>query len=432
MNKVLFLILIFLFFNNCSSDKEEVALDKKKTNLQKIKNTKTILTKQARVEQEFNPKLEIKISEGKFSTISNNNKNDIGELSYKGLLEKIGKYKYSDFNDFEYIETKPIFYKENIIFFDNKGSIIFYDENQKIIWKKNFYNKSEKKIKPRLNLAIQNNVLIITDSVAKYYAINLTTGEIIWSKNNIFPFSSDIKIIGDAFYVLDYKNTLRSFSIKDGSELWKLKTEGSLIKSNTKLSIVHDNENIYFNNSVGDITSASIKSGELLWQLPTQNSNVLNNIFQLSSSKLVLNKKSILFSNNKNEFYSIDTSTGLINWKNEIHSVIRPIVIGKFIVTISSTGYLYLVEKKSGNILRINDLYKNYKSKKRKKVVPTGLIVAMNKVYLTNDDGKLIIANLNTGNILNTIKITGGKISQPYVYNNNLFLIKNGSIIKYN
>ena len=121
-----------------------------------------------------------------------------------------------------------------------------------------------------------------------------------------------------------------------------------------------------------------------------------------------------------------------MNWKNEINSVIRPIVIGKFIVTISSTGYLYLVEKKSGNILRISDLYKNYKSKKRNKVVPTGLIVAMNKVYLTNDDGKLIIADLNTGKILNTIKITGGKISQPYVHNENLFLIRNGSIIKYN
>ena len=432
MNKVLFSILIFLFFNNCSSDKEKVLSDKKKTNLQKINNTKTVLTKQLRVEQEFNPKLEIKISEEKFGTISINNQNDIGELSYKGLLEKIGKYKYSDFNDFEYIETKPIFYNENIIFFDNKGSIIFYDVNQKVIWKKNFYNKSEKKTRPRLNLAIQNNVLIVTDSVAKYYAINVTTGEIIWSKNNIFPFGSDIKIIGDAFYVLDYKNTLRSFSIKDGSELWKLKTEGSLTKSNTKLSIVHDNEKIYFNNSIGDITSASIKSGELLWQLPTQNSNIVNNIFRLSSSKLVVNEKSILFSNNKNEFYSIDTGTGLVNWKNEINSVIRPIVIGKFIVTISSTGYLYLVEKKSGNILRISDLYKNYKSKKRNKVVPTGLIVAMNKVYLTNNDGKLIIADLNTGNILNTIKITGGKISQPYVYNENLFLIRNGSIIKYN
>ena len=432
MNKILILIFIFLIFNNCSPDKEELLLDKKITNLKKNKSTKTTLTKQVRVEEEFNHTLEIKISEGKFSTITNNNQNDIGELSYQGFLEKVGKYKYSDFNDFEYIETKPIFYKENIIFFDNKGSVIFYDKDQKVVWKKNFYNKSEKKTKPRLNLAIQENILIVTDSIAKYYAIDLTTGEIIWTKNNIFPFSSDIKIVGDAFYAVDYKNTLRSFSIIDGTEKWKLKTEGSLTKSNTKLSIVLDNENIYFNNSIGDITSASIKSGELLWQLPTQNSDIVNNIFQLSSSQLVLNEKSILFSNNKNEFYSIDTKTGLINWKNQINSIVRPIVIGKFIITISSTGYLYLVEKKTGNILRINDLYKNYDKKKRDKIQPTGLIIAMSKVYLTNDDGKLIIGDLNTGNFLNIVKTSNDKISQPQVYNNNLFVIKNGSIIKYN
>ena len=58
--------------------------------------------------------------------------------------------------------------------------------------------------------------------------------------------------------------------------------------------------------------------------------------------------------------------------------------------------------------------------------------MARNKIYLTNDDGKLIIANINTGNILNVVKIAGNKISQPYVYENNLFLIRNGSIIKFN
>ena len=91
-----------------------------------------------------------------------------------------------------------------------------------------------------------------------------------------------------------------------------------------------------------------------------------------------------------------------------------------------------MIDKKSGNILRINDLYKNYKYKKRINILPTGFIIALNKIYLTNDDGKLIIADLITGNILNIIKIAGNKISQPYVHANNLFLIRNGSIIKYN
>ena len=141
---------------------------------------------------------------------------------------------------------------------------------------------------------------------------------------------------------------------------------------------------------------------------------------------------SILFSNNKNEFYSIDTITGLINWKNEISSILKPIVMGKFVITVSDKGYLYIIDKKKGNILRINNLHKNYKIKKRKDISATGFLIAQNKVYLSNDDGKLIVADLNNGNILSIKKISGDKILQPYVHNNNLFVVSNGSIIKFN
>ena len=75
--------------------------------------------------------------------------------------------------------------------------------------------------------------------MAKYYAINIDTGELLWTKKNIVPFNSNIKIKDDVFYAVDYKNILRSISIKDGSEIWNLKTEESLTKSNTKISIAH-------------------------------------------------------------------------------------------------------------------------------------------------------------------------------------------------
>jgi outer membrane protein assembly factor BamB len=289
VNKLSLLILILLFVNNCSINKKQRFWGKEKPNVEEIENVKIILTKQVREEQEFNPTLKIKVSDGKFSKNFNNNQNNTGELSYEGGLEKIGKYNFSKFDDFEYIDLQPVFYNENVIFSDNKGTIILYDQNQKIIWKKNFYNKSEKKLKPRLNFAIQKNILIVTDDVAKYYAINIETGDIIWSKNNIVPFNSEIKIKNDIFYAVDYKNILRSISIKDGLELWNLKTEESLTKSNTKLSIAIENENIYFINSIGDITAVNLKSGQLVWQLPTQSNNISKNAFQLSNSKLVIN-----------------------------------------------------------------------------------------------------------------------------------------------
>ena len=432
MNKLSLLILILLFTNNCSINKKQSFWGKGKSNIEEIENIKTVLTKQVRIEQEFNPTLEIKVPYGKLNKNFINNQNNIGELSYEGGLEKIGIYKFSKFYDFEYINVEPVFYNDHVIFYDNKGTIIFYDRNQKISWEKNFYNKSEKKLRPRLNFAIHKDILIVTDNVAKYYALNIETGDIIWSKNNIVPFNSEIKVKDSFFYVVDYKNILRCISIKDGSELWNLRTEESLTKSNTKISIAIKNENIYFNNSIGDITAVNLKSGQLVWQLPTQSNNINRNAFQLSNSKLVINKNSILFSNNKNNFYSIDTKTGLINWKNEINSNLRPVVMGKFIITISDKGYLYIIDRKTGNIIRINDLHNSYKVKKRRNILTTGFFVAQRKVYLTNDDGKLIIADLNTGNIININKISGDKILQPYINEGNLFLIKNGSIIKYN
>ena len=432
MNKLSLLILILLLANNCSIKKNQGFWSKDKSNIDEVENSKIILTKQARKEQELNPTLEIKVSEEKFNKNINNNQNNIGELSYEGSLEKIGKYNFSKFDDFEYVNTQPIFYNEYVIYSDNKGSIILYDENQKIIWKKNFYNKNKKKLKPRLNFANHENILIVTDNVSKYYAINIETGNIIWSKNNIVPFNSEIKVKDNFFYTVDYKNILRSISIKDGSEIWNLKTEESLTKSNTKTSIAIKNENIYFNNSIGDITAVNLKSGQLIWQLPTQSNDASRNTFKLSNSELVVDESSILFSNNRNEFYSIDTTTGLINWKNEINSDLRPIVIGKFIITVSNKGYLYVINKKTGNIIRVNNLFKNFKIKKREDMIATGFVIALNKVYLSNNDGILIIADLYTGNILNIKKISGQKILKPYVKNNNLFLIKNGSIIKYN
>ena len=432
VNKILIFFILFLLFGGCSSKSKSKLWGKDETKIENPKIIKKILNKEIRDEKEFNPSIKIIVSKGKYNKNFSNNRNNTGELNYDGYLKKLGKYKFAKFNDFEMVDVQPLFYEDKVLFFDNKGKILFFNENQKIIWKENFYNKSEKKLRPRLNFANKENKLVISDDVGKYYSINLETGKIIWTKNNIVPFNSDIKIYKDFFFVVDSKNILRCISIKDGLELWNFKTEISLTKSNTKLSIILDKKNVYFNNSIGDITAVDLKSGELVWQLPTQKNNITENAFLLSNSNLVANYNTILFSNNKNEFYSIDTDTGSINWKNEINSTIKPIVIDKFILTVSKNGYMYLIEKKSGNILRINDLYKDYNDKKRSLISPTGFVVGKGKVYLTNDDGNLIVADLNTGTVLDIIKIARSKILQPLINKNNLYLIKNGSIIKFN
>ena len=80
---------------------------------------------------------------------------------------------------------------------------------------------------------------MLLDSIAKFYAIDINTGELLWLKNNSAHFNSQVKVYKDKFFAIDSKNVLRCYSIKDGSEIWKIKTERALIKSSEKTFVAY-------------------------------------------------------------------------------------------------------------------------------------------------------------------------------------------------
>ena len=82
-------------------------------------------------------------------------------------------------------------------------------------------------------------------------------------------------------------------------------------------------ENVYFSNSIGDISAVDINTGSLIWQIPTQSKLVYEEAFSLKNSDLVADNNSLYFSNNKNNFFSIDIDTGTINWQQKINSTVR-------------------------------------------------------------------------------------------------------------
>lgn len=431
MNRLLIFIISLFFLNNCSLNENSRIWKNKKDNSINPKNIKKIFSEKKIITQ-FNQELKLDLTNVKIKNKIVDNQNNYGFQDYSGSIDKVGNYKFSKLDDVNELNFKPVFLNDGLIFFDKKGSIIRYDNNQKVLWKKNHYSKLEKKLKPKLNFVLVDQNLLITDSISKYYSINVNSGELIWSKNNIYPFNSEIKRSKNKIFVVDYKNTLRCYNINDGSECWSLPTEDSFTISSSNFSLIIDGELIIFTNSIGDVTAVDIDSGLITWQLPTQSSSIINETYNFKVSKLVSDNESIYFSNNKNEFYSIDVKTGTTNWINEINSNLTPIISGNLIFTVSNEGYLHVIEKNNGNIIRISDLYLDYKIKKRKNVKPIGFAIGDKKLYLTNTDGKMIIVDLNLGKVIGVEKIAGNFTSRPFIFNQSLFVIRNGSIIQYN
>ena len=431
MIRLLLLIFTLFFLSNCSL-KEGSGLWNKKEKIEDQKKVKKLFSKEKKKITEFNPELKLDTSEIIFNVDINENQNNSGAESYKGLNEKINTFKFSTIKDTNQLNYKPIFLDDGLIFFDNKGTIIRYDANGKVIWKKNIYSKPEKKLNPKLFFALDGENLLVADNLAKYYSININYGELNWSMNNMYPFNSEIKITENMLFAVDYKNTLRSFNISDGSELWNFQTENSFAISDTINSLIVIDNLVIFSNSIGDITAVDIENGLITWQLPTQSTNIINESYKFRNSKLVSDKKSIIFSNNKDEFYSIDIKTGVANWINEVNSSVTPILIGNLIFTVSNEGYLFVIEKNNGNIIRITDLYKSYKEKKRADIKPIGFVIGNRNLYLTNSDGQMLVIDLVTGKSIYNIKVANSFVSEPFISNENLFVIRKGSIIQYN
>jgi len=231
--------LLFIFITNCSFDKHSGFWTKdKKVEREKQKIIKILFEDERVLENEFNTGLKINLKAKLINnSFINNFDNNNGRINYNGNLKKISRFKFSKIDNFNQLEPEIIFDKNNVIFFDDKGSILKFDSFSKLIWKKNYYTKAEKKSKPILFFANNSDILVVADSIAKYYAINISNGELLWSKNNSAPFNSQVKIYKDKFFAIDFENILRCYSIKDGTELWQVKTDQSFIKSQKKPAI---------------------------------------------------------------------------------------------------------------------------------------------------------------------------------------------------
>ena len=70
------------------------------------------------------------------------------------------------------------------------------------------------------------------------------------------------------------------------------------------------------------------------------------------------------------------------------------------------------------------------KKKKRSKITPEGFIVGRENIYLTTNNGRMLIIEILNGKTKEILKIDNEKISRPFILNKNLFIIKNNAIIK--
>tara|TARA_B100000989_G_scaffold41617_1_gene26477 strand:+ start:765 stop:2051 length:1287 start_codon:yes stop_codon:yes gene_type:complete len=379
---------------------------------------------------EFNPKLKINLPKQNVKNINSNFNND-GFTQIDINYENLSKYSFSKIKNFSGFEPELLIDGNSLYFFDNKGSVIKFNKDSEIEWKKNYYSKSDKKNNPILFLATTNEELFVADTNANYYLLNKKNGNLKWKKKHTSSFNSQVKIKNGKAVIVDMENKLKCFSIRNGENLWSVPTELTVVTSQKKQSIIIVNNLVIFSNSVGDITAVDFDSGEIIWQTPTRVLGFGKNI-TLRNSDLVSDGTFIYMSNNKNEFYALDLKTGIIKWKQKVNSEIRSVIISDYIVTVSNEGLMIVLDRNNGNIIRINNILREIKEKKRDNYHPVGFIISGEKVYLTTKNGRLFVINFFDATFNKILKLDRDKLQRPVYFNKEIYITKDNSVIRIN
>ena len=432
MNKNFCLVIFFIFLIGCSIDNKSGIWSKN----EKIKSANQykdiIFEDNKEVSQELNKNIKIYLKD-KYTLNNKKNyyNNNTGIKNYDGNLKQIKKIKFSKIKNFSKFKPDILYSKNgNIYFFNSKGTVIKFSKNLDVIWEKNIYSKKEKKLNPLLNLAIEKNTLILTDNLSNYYALNILNGDLLWRKTNSAAFNSEIKIADNKIFTVDYDNILKCFSIENGNLLWEYQTENTLIKSTKKTSLVLDENKVIFLNHTGDLNTLD-QNGNLIWQTPTSKSIIYEDSFTNIYSDIVLDNNTIYFSNNKNEFFAVSLDTGSVKWRKKINSSIRPTITKDLIITIADNGFLIILDKKNGKLVRSTNIKTKIKKKKWDDLVNNGFLVGKNKIYLSTN-GKLNIIDLSDGLSKKIVDLDKKFIARPYIYEKSMYILSNNQIIKYN
>ncbi len=442
MGKISYLIIFFFLLNNCSFDNKSgiwTGSDQvKKNNKNTSQNTEFVFKNKNKLieEIELAPEQSIKIDNLKtfteWSQRYQNKFNNINNVSFlnNGKYQKLSKISKSGINE------NILIYKNNLFFSDYKGNIGVYSLDKKqIIFKYNFYKKKFKKFKKEIKLLVKKDIIIAADNFGYAYSINYKKNKIVWAKNFLVPFRSNLKIIDETLFLSDEKNKIILININNGDKIDELYTQPSKTVSKFESNLAIDNNNnLLYMSTSGVLYSLNlINNKRINW---IKNFKQENEIIYEGNPIIVQNDNIII--SNKDSISLLNTNGNKI-WELNVKSILPPVISGNTIFVVNKDNFLILINKNDGIVKyskSINSLIsKDFKKNLKRKIKKIDYIYLIDsKLLLISKKSFFIEINIKNNININSIKKNPFEISSDIIFLNNdmIFINKSNRIYKVN
>lgn len=304
--------------------------------------------------------------------------------------------------------------KSKILFFaDFAGNLIAFDLiTEKILWE-------SKTSLVEAHTAYKNVIFTGTDGIN---ALNILTGEIVWTSTPSTHYNSDYRnIISDGInvYAFDADSNLHCISMGGETKLW----ERSFLEYNATLAI--DESKIYVSSRNDDHLYALNKySGNPEWSFRIDSRNTSGAPVIHTNPLIVENH--IYFGDNKGYFYSYDKNNGVGIWTfdsglnsnsgffNQFYA--SPTVYKNTIIASTYTT-LYALDKESGS--------EKWSYRRSVGGIESSPFIYKDHIYIgirNNGNGELLCLDANDGSVKWVYILPNNTTTSPIVFEDTIYI----------
>jgi outer membrane protein assembly factor BamB len=311
-------------------------------------------------------------------------------------------------------------------FLDVKGALILCDlDNQKITWKKKIFPSKILKNYQIPKISYNDQAIFAIAGSNRIVAADAGSGNIIWTKDiSSLPISTPISN-GKLVFVTTNDNRLYALDVINGEIKW---THNGILKNTAILGsadpVIAKNMVIAAYSS-GEIYALNQETGEVIWTQDLNTSKIDNSDFYLNDidATPIIRGNVIYTIGNGGLMMAINLKGGKIIWKKEISGITDFWLAGDFIYLINNENKLLAISQKNGAIKWISQLpsLKNPK-KAESKIIYSGVIMAGNKLIVTDSNGKLLIISPLEGKVEKEIKLSYQLYQNSIIVNSKLYL----------
>lgn len=356
-----------------------------------------------------------------------------GHLKSGGNLDEIWDVSFGEGSSKRNILiSTPVADANNLYTIDAEGvARAFNLVNGENVWKKKLKPTNKKAKNNSMSgagIALKGDKIFVTTGFGQVFALDKTTGEVIWNHNVERPIRIAPTVDGDLVIVQTLDNAIFALNSATGKELWKdkLEEESTTMIGGAAPAYNAGKDFILAGFSNGQIQAYKASTGTPLWSewiISSSSTESISDITAIKANPIIDDDVAYVVGYN-GPLVAIDIRTGAKIWQKEISSSSQPWLAGNFLFILTEDSDLVAINKQDGKIVWTT-IIPFADDDEKSGVFTSGPILANDALLITSSNGKLFSVSPYNGRIMGVADIEEGVEVSPIMVNETLLLTTN-------